>query len=125
MLEAVIGVPLLPAGAVAIALVIARHINDKGVAYASYRTFKEEGHVPERSCSRAINALVEAGLIVRLSGGLPNRSNEYQMGENVPEFEVTAERVEKSTFSKKPPKQSPKPQTAERAASFDKLLNYV
>lgn len=125
MQDAVIDLPILPSGAVAIALTIARHINEKGTAYASYTTFREEAHVPHSTCTRAINALVSAGLIIKQSGGRPNRSNEYQMGPNVPEFEVAAERVEKSTFSQKPPKQSLKPQTAERAASFNKLLNYV
>lgn len=97
MMDAVIGIPLLPAGAVAIALVIARHINDKGVAYASYTTFLEEAHVPHSTCTRAINALVAAGLIIKFSGGRPNRSNEFRLGENVPEF-VVAEKTERSVY---------------------------
>jgi hypothetical protein len=125
MQDAVIGIPLLPSGAVAIALTIARHINEKGTAYASYTTFLEEAHVPHSTCTRAISALVAAGLIIKLSGGRPNRSNEFRLGENVPEFEVAAEKTERSFSSKKAPAPTQRPQTAERAASFNKLLNYV
>jgi len=40
------GIPLLPSGAVSIALTIARHIKRKKNCYASYYNFLEEAHVP-------------------------------------------------------------------------------
>ena len=105
-IQAVDGIPLLPAGAVAILVVIARHINaDTDIAYASYDTFLAEAHVAPRTSSRALNALVKAGLIVRISGGFPNRSNQYRLGESVPEF-VATEKVERSTHPKSSQSQS-------------------
>ena len=118
VLDAVDGVPNLPAGAVTILVVIARHINPQtGIAYASAETFRTEGHVPPRTSARAINALVDREFIERISGGLPNRSNQYRLGKNVPEFVVT----EKATNPKKPNQQAAAPPTTSRINS---LLNY-